>query len=164
MKQLLYPLLLFSFILLGGFRPGEQKALPIWQFGERVIEDGFPASANPLWARLRQCQVNYDETERLYKISLVADVRALEAQTVRASGFMLPLDESDKTKHFLLTRRAPLCRSCEAPGTPNEALEVRTTEPVDWTADIIAIKGRFKLINDGRNGFFFALLDAETAS
>jgi len=89
-------------------------------------------------------------------------VKAMSGQIIRASGFVLPLDGSDMTKHFLLTRRTPVCFFCP-PGEPNEVMEVRSKKAIAWTDDIVTMSGQFKLINDGEKGVFFALFDAEKA-
>ena len=61
-------------------------------------------------------------------------------QAVTASGWVLPLDGSDQTKHFLLTRRTPVCMFCP-PGEPNEVAEVISPTPITWTDKLVTVSG-----------------------
>ena len=94
-------------------------------------------------------------------ISVTPEVKALAGQTITLNGFVLPLDGSDHTKHFLLTRRTPVCMFCP-PGEPNEVTEVVAPHPIVWTDKIVTVTGPLSLINKGEKGIFFKI-DATTA-
>ena len=55
--------------------------------------------------------MGYNNRNGLYNISVTPEVNALAARTVTLNGFVMPLDGSNHTKHFLLTRRTPFACS-----------------------------------------------------
>jgi uncharacterized protein len=128
--------------------------------GERNAQDQLPQSKDPLWGKLARCPSQYDTKTSLYAITLTPEVKALDGTDVTTQGFVLPLDGLDNTKHFLLTRRTPVCLFCP-PGEPNEVIEVHAKKAVAWGDDMVTLKGRFKLVNDGEKAIFFTLDDAE---
>jgi len=73
---------------------------------------------------------------------------------------VLPLDGSDHTKHFLLTRRTPVCMFCP-PGEPNEVVEVFSPRAIVWTDKLVTVTGPLSLINNGEKGMFFRISDAQ---
>lgn len=129
---------------------------------ERAEQNALPQARDPLWGNLGQCKVGYDDKAGLYTIQLTPEVQKLSGQQVSASGFVLPLDSDDKTRHFLLTKRTPVCLFCP-PGEPNEVIEVTSADPVTWTEDMINVTGTFKLVNNGDQGIFFKIDGAKTA-
>ncbi|MDA8229782.1 MAG: DUF3299 domain-containing protein [Magnetospirillum sp.] len=158
----LRPLLLLPLaFLLEGFQvQTSTEPVPYQAPGERAAQDKLPQSKNPLWGQLAHCAVHFNNKTALYGISISPEVKAMDGQTVTANGFVLPLDGSDKTRHFLLTKRTPVCMFCP-PGEPNEVIEVTSKHPVDWTDDLVTLRGRFVLVNNGEKAIFFALRDAE---
>lgn len=130
---------------------------------ERQAQTNLPQSKSPLWQKLTQCKVTLDDKKGLYAIALTPEVKAMAGQMVEVNGFILPLDGSDKTKHFLLSKRTPVCMFCP-PGDPNEVVEIWSNKAVNWGDAPITMKGRFDLVNDGEKGVFFVLKDAELAS
>lgn len=163
MIRRLLPLLLLPLVLLvEGFQLTEPQAVPPPDQppDERSSQDKLPQAKDPLWAKLAHCPAKFDNKTSLYTISLIPDVKALDGKTVTIKGFVLPLDGSDKTRHFLLTKRTPVCMFCP-PGEPNEVIEVTSKAPVDWADDMVTVRGRFTLVNDGEKAIFFALRDAD---
>jgi hypothetical protein len=127
---------------------------------ERSAQDQLPQAKDPIWAELAKCRVGLDAKTQLYGINVIPEVKALNGQTVKASGFVLPLDGADKTKYFLLAKRTPVCLYCP-PGEPNEVIAVRSKKAIDWRDDMITVSGKFTLANDGEKGIFFELNDAD---
>src|SRR5258708_4175542 len=76
--------------------------------GERAAQAGLPQAKTPLWSQLGKCHVTLDSKTQLYGINVLPEVKALNGQTVRMDGFVLPMDGSDKTKYFLLAKRTPV--------------------------------------------------------
>jgi len=130
--------------------PGGQPA------GERAAQDHLPQSHDVLWTKFVKCKVGYNEKSGLYSISVTQEIKAMAGQPVILSGFVLPLDGSDQTKHFLLTRRTPVCMFCP-PGEPNEVAEVVTLRPVTWTDKMVTVTGLLSLVNNGEKGMFFKI-------
>ena len=147
-------------LALSGFEVVKDKPKQDEVTGERQAQNALPQSKSPLWAKLGKCRVDYDQRKGIYSIDVTGDVKALNGQTLDANGFILPLDGSDKTKHFLLAKRTPVCQFCP-PGEPNEVIEVKSKKALDWVDDPVTLKGKFTLINDGEKGVFFLLEDAE---
>ena len=153
-------LILPLFLLVAGFKETTMvKPKPDQPLDERAAQDALPHSTNPLWGQLAKCAVKFDERTGMYSIGLTPDVKGLNGKSLDANGFVLPLDGSDETRHFLLTKRTPVCLFCP-PGEPNEVIEVRSKKPIAWKEDLVTMKGRFTLVNDGEKGVFFALTDA----
>ncbi len=155
LKIAIIPLLL----LLGGMRP-ETKILqqPIGQpADERAAQAALPKSHSPVWAEFMKCKIGYNNQNGLYSIAVTPEVKALAGTSVTVNGFVLPLDGSDHTKHFLLTRNTPVCMFCP-PGEPNEVVEIVAPKPIEWTEKIVTVTGPLTLINNGEKGMFFKIV------
>lgn len=123
---------------------------------ERAMQDKLPKSNDLLWNKFVKCKVGYNNKSGFYSISVTPEVKALAGQTVTARGWVLPLDGSDHTKHFLLTRRTPVCMFCP-PGEPNEVAEIFAPSPINWTNKLVTVIGPLSLINNGEKGMFFRI-------
>lgn len=163
-RRLLPVLLLPLLLAVTAFKETSPQVVPNSIDGqplsERAAQDKLPQSRNPLWSRLAKCPSHFDNKTALYSITLSPQVKAMNGDTVTVNGFVLPLDGSDQTRHFLLTKRTPVCMYCP-PGEPNEVIEVKSKHPVEWNDSMVTMKGRFTLVNNGEKAIFFALDDAE---
>ena len=160
LKLALIPLLL----LLGGMRTEKhvvQHLSSSQPADERAAQDALPKAPSPLWEEFAKCKIGYSNQTGIYSIAVTPEVKALAGQTVTLNGFVLPLDGSDHTKHFLLTRRTPVCMFCP-PGEPNEVAEIVAPHPIVWTDKIVSVTGPLSLINNGEKGMFFKIV-ASTA-
>jgi hypothetical protein len=150
------------FLVSGGFR--QQKLLlqqPIAQpADERAAQMALPKSQSPVWGKFLQSKVSYNSRTGIYSIAVTPEVKALAGKTITVNGFVLPLDGSDHTSHFLLTRNTPVCMFCP-PGEPNEVVEVVSPHPIEWTAKIVNVTGPLSLINNGEKGMFFKVVANE---
>lgn len=90
-------------------------------------------------------------------------VRALDKQTVKLQGFMLPIVSADKHAHFLLTMRPPHCPFCLALG-PEYIVEVRARTPIRHTYEPIVLAGTFAVLTDDPFGLYYRLTAAELSS
>jgi hypothetical protein len=127
---------------------------------ERAAQNGLPKSSDPLWLKLVKSKVSYNEKSGLFSIAVTPEIKALNGQTVSVSGFVLPMDGSDRTKHFVLTRNTPVCLFCP-PGAPNEVVEVVSPRAIAWTAKMVTVTGQMSLINNGENALFFKIAAAQ---
>lgn len=161
-RRLLPVLLLPLLLMVAAFQQTAPQPVPVPDQppGERAAQDHLPQAKNPLWGRLAHCPSHFDTKTALYSISLSSEVKAMDGQEVTVNGFVLPLDGSDQTRHFLLTKRTPVCMYCP-PGEPNEVIEVTSKQPVEWNDNLVTLRGRFTLVNNGEKAIFFALTDAE---
>jgi len=127
---------------------------------ERALQNGLPQAHDAIWTKFAKCKIGYDNRTGIYSIAVTPDVKALAGHTLTASGWVLPLDGSDHTKHFLLTRRTPVCMFCP-PGEPNEVVEVFSPRAIVWTDKLVTVTGPLSLINNGEKGMFFRISDAQ---
>jgi len=127
---------------------------------ERKAQEALPTSSHPLWQTLRKTKIHVDEKKGLYSATFPAEVKTLSGKEMTLSGFMLPLESTDKFRHFLLSSRTPTCPFCP-PGEPNEVIDVRTEKPIGYSEELITVKGRFELMNDREMGLFFKLSNAK---
>jgi hypothetical protein len=155
MKLLLVPLVILA---AGGFR--QQKIVlpqPIGQpSDERAAQMTLPKSQSPVWGKFLQSKVSYNNRTGIYSIAATPDVKAMAGQSITVNGFVLPLDGSDHTSHFLLTRNTPVCMFCP-PGEPNEVVEIVSPHPIAWTDKVVTVTGPLTLINNGEKGMFFKI-------
>lgn len=126
---------------------------------ERKLQDQLPQSYSAVWTEFTKCKIGYDDKSGMFSIHVTPEVKALSGQTITVSGFVMPLDGSDHTKHFLLTRRTPVCMFCP-PGAPNEVVEVQTSRAVPWTDKMVTATGPLSLVNNGEKGIFFKVAGA----
>lgn len=83
-------------------------------------------------------------------------IKALDGKKVRLQGFMLPLEQSEKQQHFLLSAYPPHCSFC-LPGGPNTMVEIKANRPVAFTFEPITLTGQFALMEGDASGLFYRL-------
>jgi uncharacterized protein len=120
----------------------------------------LPKVHDELWTKLIKCGVDYDNDKGTYSIHLTPEVKALDGKTITLRGFVLPMDGSDRTQHFLISRNTPVCLYCP-PGQPNEVVEVEAARAIPWTNKIVSVTGKLHLINDEEKALFFKIEKAE---
>ncbi len=128
--------------------------------GERAAQNELPKSASALWATLRKTRIGQDVKRGLFTASFPTEVKALDGSDVTVTGFILPLDSTPKTRHFLISKYTPVCFFCP-PGEPNEVVEVKTRTGLATTDRLVTVKGRLSLINKADQGLFFQIADAD---
>jgi hypothetical protein len=128
---------------------------------ELAAQKILPKVHDELWTKLTECAVDYDNDKGTYSIHLTPAVKALDGKTVTLRGFVLPMDGSDHTQHFLISRNTPVCLYCP-PGQPNEVVEVEAARAIPWSNKIVSVTGKLHLINDEEKALFFKIEKAET--
>jgi len=83
-------------------------------------------------------------------------VKALDGKNVRIQGFMMPLDNSEKQSHFILTSTPPSCFYC-MPGGPENVIEIKTSKPMEFSFEPVVIAGRMELLESSDMGIFYRL-------
>jgi hypothetical protein len=86
-------------------------------------------------------------------------ILALDKREVRLRGFMLPLEQGARHRHFLLSAQPPECAFC-MPGTAEQFAEVRARVPVKYATEPVTFTGTFMLVRDESGGLLYRLLDA----
>lgn len=126
---------------------------------ERTAQNALPQSHDSLWKKLGACTVHLDPKKFAYSIHFTEEVTAMKGQEIRVSGFMLPLEATEKFSHFLLSKRTPTCAFC-MPGEPNEIIEIFSRKPVSWEEGMVTVSGILHFTNNPESGLFFQLKDS----
>ena len=126
---------------------------------ERSAQDKLPKAKDALWDTLYNTIVKLDKKTGTYSVVFPDEVRKLSGQTIKISGFILPLESSKKFKHFLLSKRTPTCFFCP-PGAPNEIIEVYSDKETGWAEDLVTYEGKFELTENKEMGIFFKMTAA----
>lgn len=163
MNYISIPALLLSGVLLCGFTVETSTSYTIntgQPRDERAAQDALPKAKDALWATLYTTKVKVDDKTGTYSATFPDDVKKLNGQTIKISGFMLPLESTEKFMHFLLSKRTPTCFFCP-PGEPNEIIEVFAEKPTEWVDNLVTYHGQMNLIQGKEMGIFFQLKKAE---
>ncbi len=122
---------------------------------------GFPTleaiEGGIAWDELMQARLEYKD------MSLVAtfpeSIQKKAGETVKLTGFMMPLEPEMTQKHFLLTSNPPSC-FFHVPGGPAGSVEVLAPEGVEVSWNPIVLEGRFEPQETSDIGVVYRLLDA----
>lgn len=116
-----------------------------------VVEGGLP------WEELMSARIRFQE------MVLYADfpetITEHAGESVRLSGFMMPLDPDLKQHRFLLTSNPPSC-FFHVPGGPAGAVEVIASEGIEVSWDPVVLEGRFEPQRKSEIGVVYRLHDA----
>lgn len=123
---------------------------------ERTAQDALPKSKDPMWAVLGKTVIHLDKKEWHYSAEYSPEVKALVGKKITISGFVLPLENTEKFTHFLISKRTPTCFFCP-PGEPNEIVDVTLAKAVTWEKDMVTVEGVFGLMDNAELGVFFKL-------
>ena len=108
------------------------------------------------WDTLGGVELVFDGPDMVPEYS--REVRALDGETVRMVGFMLPLDASGE--RVLLSRYAPHCPFCMSAG-PESFVELVCDEPLELSLEPIVVEGRFDVIDDAWSGYYYRMTGVE---
>ncbi len=90
------------------------------------------------------------------------NVKALEGETVRVNGYVMPLQQSLFQKHFLLLAYPLHCPFCVSAG-PTQMVEVKVARlPVEFSYDAILVEGVLELLENNEDGMYFRLNEARS--
>jgi hypothetical protein len=118
---------------------------------------------DPAWTILDKAKVAQDLAKGVLTAAFPPEVAGLSGKSLRISGFMLPLEATTQTRHFILTRRSVTCPFCP-PNAPTEAVEVELDTPVAFTNELVAVEGRLALTSASDRGLFYRLTSASIAN
>ena len=127
-----------------------------------LASTGFPVleqvEGSIPWAELMQAQLEYKDM-KMYA-SFPDSIKDLAGDTVKLSGFMMPLDPEMKQKRFILTSNPPSC-FFHVPGGPAGSVEVLAAEGIEMSWDPIVIEGRFEPQETSEVGVVYRLQEAK---
>lgn len=121
-------------------------------FPEPPVIDGGLA-----WQQLMQARIRYQDQVLVAEFPAVIHERA--GETVKVSGFMLPLEPELRQRRFLLTSNPPSC-FFHVPGGPAGAVEVFAKEGIEVSWDPVVLEGRFEPQRTSEVGVVYRLHDA----
>jgi len=86
------------------------------------------------------------------------DVRRLDGSVVRLSGFMIPLDQSDRLTRFALVPSLFSCCYGQPPSLEHIiSVECAPGKAVDYTSQCVAVEGNLKVGEIKDNGYVVSL-------
>ena len=85
---------------------------------------------------------------------------ALDGQTVKLSGFMIPLDFSEMQTSFLISAFPGDGCYFHMPGGPDSIAEIQAEEGVEFSYDTVEVEGKFVLLKDDPYGLLYKIIDA----
>ncbi len=144
-------------------------SLPLHAFTP-VGPDGLPSAANfgvsilpevqgaVSWKTLAEVEAIKRGGKMVPEFS--KETLALDNQTVRLCGFMMPLDMTEQQQHFLLSAVPASCPFC-MPAGPSEIVEVISKRPIKFGFDPIVMSGKLSLLKDDKSGLLYRMTDAE---
>ena len=110
------------------------------------------------WTVLADVEVNESADGSLRPV-FGSSVREATVESVKVQGFMLPLENAERQRHFLLTANPPSCFFC-LPGGPETVVEVMAREPVAFGLDAVVMDGRLQLLEDDDSGLLYRMTEA----
>ena len=146
--------------LLCAFKVSEQNPALGQPMDERQAQDALPKSKDAMWKLLAKTRVKLDDKKGMYSATYPDEIKALVGKPFTISGFVMPLDATEKFSHFILSKRTPTCSYCP-PGEPNEIIDVWLEKPMKYDENLVKITGTFELINNQEMGMFFKLAKAK---
>ena len=88
-------------------------------------------------------------------------IKELEGTEVIVKGFIIPVEGYKSHTEFVFSAYPySMCFFCGGAG-PETVMEVEATEPVEYTAESIYLKGRLQLNGEDINNLMYRLQDAE---
>ena len=111
---------------------------------------------DPVWDDLNAATVTADRAAGEYRAVFPRALQDRRDRALRIAGFILPLEASSRSAHFMVVRRNTGCPFCP-PNAPTEAVEVFSDAPVSYTGQEVTATGRLKLVSSSADGLFFQL-------
>jgi hypothetical protein len=89
------------------------------------------------------------------------DIMAMEGQVVEIKGYIIPVEGYKSHKEFIFSAFPyTMCFFCGGAG-PETVMDVFASNPVEYTAEQVTLKGKLELNATDINRLMYALIDAE---
>lgn len=112
------------------------------------------------WVFFHDVNIAADRDKGEYVATFSPAMKKSDGQIFSVTGYMLSVESTTHTPHFVLTRRSTGCPFCP-PNEPTEAIEVFATAPVDYRSTPITVSGRLRLVAHSGQGLFYRLENAK---
>lgn len=87
-------------------------------------------------------------------------VKALEDKEITIKGYIIPVEGYKSHKEFIFSAFPySMCFFCGGAG-PETVMEVEASEPVEYTAEQVVLKGKLRLNDNDINSLMYMLYDA----
>lgn len=134
-------------------------------FSQVSEESTVVTKEKSLWKTLAKITYKKEYDEFLgFKIDkpvFAEDVRAIEDTEVTVKGYIIPVEGYKSHKEFIFSAYPyNMCFFCGGAG-PETVMEVESSEPVEYTAEQVVLKGKLKLNPDDINRLMYLLVDAK---
>ncbi|WP_375381880.1 hypothetical protein [uncultured Sphingomonas sp.] len=108
------------------------------------------------WVFFHDAKIAADDAKGEYRATFSPALAKENGAAFEITGYMLPVDASTTSPHFVLTRRSTGCPFCP-PNEPTEAIEVFSAKPVAYTQAPVTVSGTLHLVGRSEQGLFFRL-------
>jgi hypothetical protein len=88
------------------------------------------------------------------------EIQALNGQEVKVQGFMLPLEQTEKQEHFLLSVNPPSCFFCLPAGSEG-IVEVYIKPGIEFSDDPIIVMGKLTILKNDEMGLYYRMQNAQ---
>lgn len=148
----------FLFLFLALFCPVAAFSfmeVPMTQSGSRLPEA-------KIWQVLTKAKVDFIEHEDSYTadIKLPPEVEALEGKKLKVMGYMFPLEETEKHKHFILMVPPPACPFHPHAST-EEMIEVFLGKPISFHYKPVTVEGTLTIDRKAEMGVLYFIRDGK---
>lgn len=109
------------------------------------------------WSLLTQVKTKVEKNRVLPVFP--PQILALDQQTQRVQGYMMPLEPGEKQTHFLLSAVPLDCAFC-LPGGPESMVEVKSQTPVRYGMEPVVVRGRLEVLRDDPYGLYYRITNA----
>ncbi|MBM5782873.1 MAG: DUF3299 domain-containing protein [Pelagibacterales bacterium] len=158
MKKILF--IISSFFLLCAFKIDSESYVNSEIAAERKLQETLPKSNHPIWQTLQKSKIKHNTKTGLYSATHDDEIKKMVGTEIEVGGFLMPLSNGTKFKHFFLSKRTPTCFFCP-PGEPNEVIEIYLKKENKWEENLVKIRGKFSLVNNQELGLFFKVTEGE---
>lgn len=109
------------------------------------------------WGDLTDVQVEYSDYALTARFP--EKVRRLHGQKVRLAGFMTPLENSERQRHFVISSQPPHC-FFHFMGGPASVAEIIAPEGIRFSYDPVILSGTLEIFESSELGILYRLSDA----
>jgi uncharacterized protein len=145
-------------------------AIAAMQAGKKApvpVQDVWIPAATPKggvsWKTLEATKLidRKDKSGIIYtKPSFTPAVLALNGKQVKVAGYMMPLENAAKQKHFVLLGYPPGC-PFHTHALPNQFVEIKAALPVNVDIEnVMVLTGTLQLTGQDESGIFYRLVNA----
>ncbi len=110
------------------------------------------------WGDLTNVQVEY--RDYALTASFPEKIRKLHGQQVRMAGFMTPLENSERQRHFVISSQPAHC-FFHFMGGPASVAEILAPEGVRFSYDPVILSGTLEIFESSEFGILYRLKDAK---